>query len=467
MKKAFSAFLWAFAFGAAIVPAAAGAEGACPTSAAQAVTATGVVNDGARVRSAACAEGTKTYEILNAGTSIPVTGKAGDWYRVTLDDGTVGYIHAYLLDVELPAAAPAATPEPEAPKEKPLAERVVGRILLQVEQHGEAWYVNPTDSRRYYMKDGPTAYEMMRAFGLGISEADFARLERGASDIVDRLRGRIVLRVEEHGEAYYIHPDDASVNYLKDGDAAYSVMRNLSLGITDRDLAAISARDLTSYALAKESTTDNVVIGASLHQEGEVPSNVDLIALNEYWMEKVNALRAERGLRQLVLDQRWVDTATEWAAYNGEILQMTHDRPDGKSMHQWIDTKGLDFTERYSTDGWKGNYFTENLSWNYTDNSQAGMEKVLDWTLQGFLDEAPYNGSHYRTTYHADWNSVGLGFYFIPWGENKWRVYNVFHYGALELEELCFVKESLRWRGHQVGKACQGNLRSNSSLERS
>jgi uncharacterized protein YkwD len=147
----------------------------------------------------------------------------------------------------------------------------------------------------------------------------------------------------------------------------------------------------------------------------------------------VNTLRAARGLRELVLDQRWIDTATEYAAYNASIQTMTHTRADGKTMHQWIDTKGLDFTERYSEpDGWKNNYFTENLSWNYTDNSQEGMEKVLDWTLAGFLEEAPYNGSHYRTTYHADWNTVGLGFAFVPWGDGKWRVYNVFHYGSLQ-----------------------------------
>lgn len=32
-----------------------------------------------------------------------------------------------------------------------LPERLTGRILLQVESHGEAWYVNQTNLKRYYL----------------------------------------------------------------------------------------------------------------------------------------------------------------------------------------------------------------------------------------------------------------------------------------------------------------------------
>ncbi len=120
-----------------------------------------------------------------------------------------------------------------------IRERVSGHILLEVERHGEAWYASPVDGQRYYMKDGPTAYNMMRSFGLGISEDDFAKLEAGNSELKKRVEGRIVLRVHEHGEAYYINPDDGSVTYLKDGDAAYSLMREKALGITDNDLGSL------------------------------------------------------------------------------------------------------------------------------------------------------------------------------------------------------------------------------------
>jgi len=55
-----------------------------------------------------------------------------------------------------------------------LAERLNGRILLQVEQHGEAWYVNPVDGKRYYLGGPSDAYNLMREKGLGITDADLA-----------------------------------------------------------------------------------------------------------------------------------------------------------------------------------------------------------------------------------------------------------------------------------------------------
>lgn len=120
-----------------------------------------------------------------------------------------------------------------------LRARVQGRILLQVERNGEAWYVNPTNGLRYYMKDGPTAYAMMRAFGLGITDADLARLQAGDKALINRLRGRILLQVQKHGEAFYVHPDSGLTYYMANGQAAYALMRSFSLGISDSDLLAI------------------------------------------------------------------------------------------------------------------------------------------------------------------------------------------------------------------------------------
>ncbi len=120
-----------------------------------------------------------------------------------------------------------------------LTNRLKGSILLQVETLGAAWYLHPVTLRRYYLKDGVTAYEMLRSFGLGVSESDYSKLVNGNEAIKNQLSGRIILRVQAHGEAYYINPKDLSVTYLKDGEVAYQAMRNLSLGITDVDIAKI------------------------------------------------------------------------------------------------------------------------------------------------------------------------------------------------------------------------------------
>lgn len=125
-----------------------------------------------------------------------------------------------------------------------LAEKLSGKILLQVESYGRAWYFYPKDNSRYYLKDGETAYAVMSSLGLGISNADLAKIpvKKGDyrdSNLVNRLKGRIVLQVEERGEAWYINPDDGLRYYMKDGDAAYSIMRTFALGIKDSDLEQI------------------------------------------------------------------------------------------------------------------------------------------------------------------------------------------------------------------------------------
>ena len=128
--------------------------------------------------------------------------------------------------------------------ETSLADKLSGKILLQVESYGRAWYVNPQDYTRYYLKDGKTAYNIMSGLGLGITNADLSKIptRKGASansKLVNRLKGRIVLQVEERGEAWYVNPDDGLRYYMTDGDAAYTIMRTFALGITNDDLEKI------------------------------------------------------------------------------------------------------------------------------------------------------------------------------------------------------------------------------------
>lgn len=150
--------------------------------------------------------------------------------------------------VTTPTSGP-GTYQPEKRDQK-LTDRLKGTILLQTESHGEAWYINPTDSKRYYMADGSVAYNMMRSFGLGITDKDLNAIPSvddpatvktkttvcTANKLADSLRGKILLQVQQHGEAWYIHPDTCYRVYLKDGNAAYTIMRLLSLGISNTNL---------------------------------------------------------------------------------------------------------------------------------------------------------------------------------------------------------------------------------------
>jgi len=114
-----------------------------------------------------------------------------------------------------------------------------GKILLQVESKGEAWYVNPKNSQRYYLANGNDAYQIMKTLGIGISNKDFDKVKSDAN-FRKKFIGQILLQVESHGEAYYISSNNR-YNYLKDGAAAYQAMRSFGLGITNSDLKKIPA----------------------------------------------------------------------------------------------------------------------------------------------------------------------------------------------------------------------------------
>lgn len=178
-----------------------------------------------------------------------------------------------------------------------LADTLKGKILLQVEQNGEAWYIMPSSGKRIYIKNGDTAYYLMRSFGVGISNKDLAKIPIGVEDrfecldtdsdglcnkleevlktdsnksdtdgdshsdaeelkngydpigpdklkydygLINRAKGQIFLQVESRGEAWYINPADGRRYYMADGQAAYQIMRYLSLGITNSNLAKIA-----------------------------------------------------------------------------------------------------------------------------------------------------------------------------------------------------------------------------------
>lgn len=134
----------------------------------------------------------------------------------------------------LPAAALA---------EGDMASRLSGRILLQVERRGEAWYVSPVDGRRYFLGSPEDAWHALSAHGLGISNDDLARvpLPGGTGDeaLARRLAGRILLQVGSRGEAWYVDPVDRRRYRLATPEDTLLVLRQHGLGISEKDIALV------------------------------------------------------------------------------------------------------------------------------------------------------------------------------------------------------------------------------------
>lgn len=133
-----------------------------------------------------------------------------------------------------------------------IAERMSGRILIQVENKGEAWYVYPVDHKRYYLGRPADAFDIMRRLGLGVHTRD---VERFRVSVPKNISGKIVIDVDDKGKAYYIYPVDASLHYLGLPADAFQVMRTLGLGINNIDLQKIPIGILKKEGTTSTSTT--------------------------------------------------------------------------------------------------------------------------------------------------------------------------------------------------------------------
>ena len=184
---------------------------------------------------------------------------------------------------------------PGAKAEENLAEKLSGLILLQVETHGEAWYLNPADQKRYFLGRPADAFSLMRNLGIGIINNDLTKIPIGAIEsspdsdadgLPDNMEaaletdpdnpdsdndgysdqtevensynplgngkinidlnftsqhlGKIFLQTQKNGQAWYLNPADQKRYFLGRPEDAFAIMRNLSLGITDQNLESIN-----------------------------------------------------------------------------------------------------------------------------------------------------------------------------------------------------------------------------------
>ena len=135
-----------------------------------------------------------------------------------------------------------------------LGNRLSGKILLQVESEGQAWYIEPTTQERAFLGRPDDAFRIMRELGLGIKHIELEKYLN--SEFPDKLSGKIMLDVEANGEAYYISPDDLKGYYLGRPNDAFGIMREMGLGITNNDLEKVPV--FQKYAEQTETNTQTI-----------------------------------------------------------------------------------------------------------------------------------------------------------------------------------------------------------------
>lgn len=131
-----------------------------------------------------------------------------------------------------------------------------GQIVLQVESKGEAWYIYPENGQRYYLGRPNDAFAVMRSLALGAPH----NLIANTAVFPERLSGRILLDVERNGEAYYIFPKDRRKYYLGRPADAFRIMRELGQGITDAELKYLPEGQLDRPIVLPPSQTTDIKV---------------------------------------------------------------------------------------------------------------------------------------------------------------------------------------------------------------
>ena len=140
-----------------------------------------------------------------------------------------------------------------------MSQKLKGKILLQVEEKGEAWYVYPVNLKKYYLGRPADAFKIMKELGLGVTHEYVLKYVDGSFPTA--VWGKILIDVDDAGKAYYVYPVDGNGYYLGKPDDAFQVMRKLGLGITNMDLAKIMAGTSTAVTSTTPTTTTVSEVG--------------------------------------------------------------------------------------------------------------------------------------------------------------------------------------------------------------
>jgi hypothetical protein len=132
-----------------------------------------------------------------------------------------------------------------------LYKKLKGKIILTVQNGGEAYCVSPKEKMIYYLSRPVIAFQILREQGIGILNKDLEKIPVGGkcpaylpscdnaaayvTDFAKEQLGKIFIQVETNGEAWYVNPADAKRYFLGRPSDAFDIMRTLSIGISNKD----------------------------------------------------------------------------------------------------------------------------------------------------------------------------------------------------------------------------------------
>lgn len=117
--------------------------------------------------------------------------------------------------------------------------KLAGRILLQVESKGQAWYINPTDNLRYYIEDFSDLLTIVSLTGKGISSKNLS-LITDIRDVDLKAEKNIKIDVGKKQRLYYYLGSKEIGSFLISAGKASTPTPKGEFKITNKHLKAWS-----------------------------------------------------------------------------------------------------------------------------------------------------------------------------------------------------------------------------------
>ncbi|MCK5416495.1 hypothetical protein KAI92_03650 [Candidatus Parcubacteria bacterium] len=255
------------------------------------------------------------------------------------------------------------------------SEKVAGLVLLQVEDLGQLWYVNPKNLEKYYLKNNEDVFRLIKHTGLGVANKTFESFNGFAPK---RLAGVILLKVEEHGEAYYVNPRTLSIQFLGNQNNFFHTFANISIGATNEIINPIKINQdftISTNIIIKEPEElieeESELIIEEEDETGEI--------ITEEIDEEVIATSSEEVLEE-------TSTTTEQCVFLEEFFgnQKLIGSPTATSTSTTINydwklgsPENLNFSNKFSA-RWTANCYFEEGRYNFNVSFDDAVKVYLD-----------------------------------------------------------------------------------------
>lgn len=123
------------------------------------------------------------------------------------------------------------------------AKKQAGNIFLQVENNGEAWYVNPTDNKRYFLGRPIDAFNIMKKLGLGVADNDYYKLISGELQTFRNMNHGYEVKLPKNWKSYSL---TGSQEIIADSIEDFSQDKTLLIGYPTEPIFSITYRASTT-----------------------------------------------------------------------------------------------------------------------------------------------------------------------------------------------------------------------------